>query len=229
MRQLRVVGPFSERSVGTEDRALDSIVELFLSDVAMVFEGPNSSAVACQTQRIESDPWCGLVARTVHTRCGFGSYGLPAIRRMESAGTAQAVLAAAGHGAPLGRRSRVLLVEDDSALAEMYALGLDIAGYDVTVASDGKRGLALALASRFDLILLDLGMPKLDGFGVLAAIGLDEHASQVPVVILSNYDQPEQIDKARQLGAKDYLVKSQTTPPRLAARIPEWVTGGDAV
>ena len=134
-----------------------------------------------------------------------------------------------GKGVHLGRRSRVLLVEDDAAQAEMYALGLGIAGYDVTVARDGERGLALALALGFDLVLLDIGMPKLDGFAVLAAIGSDEHASQVPVVIFSNYSQPEQINRARQLGAKDYLVKSQTTPPRLAARIPKWVTGRNAV
>ena len=117
--------------------------------------------------------------------------------------------------------ARVLLVEDDPDLGEMYSLGLRMAGHSVTVVPNGEDGLRIGLGGGFDLLLLDIRLPRLDGFGVLAA--LREQDGQLPVVILSNESGPEHKARASQLGAVDYLVKSETNPRQVAERVTRWL------
>ncbi|MGH7776172.1 MAG: response regulator [Candidatus Dormibacterales bacterium] len=120
-------------------------------------------------------------------------------------------------------RSAILIVEDDAAVAEMYRLKLEMDGYRVRVAGDGDEGLAQALDDPPDLIFLDIHLPKLDGFGVLERLGAQTRTAAVPVVVLSSYSEPELVERCRALGAREYLLKSHTTPQRLSARARHWL------
>jgi CheY-like chemotaxis protein len=118
---------------------------------------------------------------------------------------------------------RVLLVEDDVSVAEMYKLKLELDGYKVNVASDGESALEMARAAPPDLIFLDIRLPKLDGFEVLEALRADERTSRIPVVILSNYSETELVERGLRLGALEHLIKSQTTPAKVSERISGWL------
>jgi CheY-like chemotaxis protein len=123
---------------------------------------------------------------------------------------------------PREEEVRVLFVEDDPAVAQMYKLKLELDGYTVEVATDGLQGLQMARCHPPDIIFLDIRLPKLDGFGVLEALRQDDRTRSVPVVILSNYSERELVERGLQLGALEYLVKSQTTPARVAHSVGAW-------
>jgi CheY-like chemotaxis protein len=118
---------------------------------------------------------------------------------------------------------RVLFVEDDPAVAQMYKLKLELDGYAVDVAGDGLEAVEKATGNPPDLIFLDIRLPKMDGLGVLEALRKDERTQEVPVVILSNYSERELVERGLRLGALDYLVKSQTTPARVASGVSSWL------
>jgi DNA-binding response OmpR family regulator len=118
---------------------------------------------------------------------------------------------------------KVLLVEDDPAVAEMYRYRLEIDGYDVVVAPDGETGLQKAAEMQPDLIYLDLRLPAMDGFTVLENLRRDQALKSVPVVILTNFSEPELVERGLKLGALDYLVKAETTPAHLSERMEKWM------
>src|SRR3989442_11131965 len=86
---------------------------------------------------------------------------------------------------------RVLFVEDDEAVADMYKLKLELDGYSVTVVADGETAIEVALQDPPDLVFLDIRLPTMDGFQVLELLRSDDRTRYVPVVILSNYGQEE--------------------------------------
>lgn len=119
---------------------------------------------------------------------------------------------------------RILLVEDDESLRHMYKLILSKEGYDVTVTNDGVQGLAKAREGGFDLILLDLMMPNLDGIGVLK--GLKEEPprkSNGPTVILSNAGYDKVAKEAEDLGAAAFLMKADMLPQDLVAKVKKYL------
>jgi CheY-like chemotaxis protein len=122
----------------------------------------------------------------------------------------------------------VLLVDDDPVIAMMYGLGLERAGYRVIVARDGQAGLELASSVRPDLILLDVRMPILDGIEVLTRLAADGATQTIPVVMLSNYSEAAMVKKTMALGAKEYVVKIEATPPQVAAVVARWLALGKA-
>jgi len=101
---------------------------------------------------------------------------------------------------------RILIVEDEHPLAHALELKLSHEGFETVVAGTGKEGLEQALTGTFNLILLDLILPEMDGFSVLTE--LKAKGIVTPVVILSNLGQDEDRVKAKELGAVEYLVKS---------------------
>jgi CheY-like chemotaxis protein len=117
---------------------------------------------------------------------------------------------------------RVLLIEDDEATAEMYRLRLSNDGYTVLHASDGESGLARALGDQPDLIYLDVRLPKLDGFQVLEQLRAHPQTQGIPVVILTNYGEPELRERGLELGALEFLVKADTTPGFLSETVEQW-------
>jgi DNA-binding response OmpR family regulator len=114
---------------------------------------------------------------------------------------------------------KVLLIEDDAAAAEMYRLRLIADGYTVVVADDGEKGLEMAIAERPDFIYLDLRLPRIDGFEVLERLRGDEETAAIPVIILSNFGEPELRERGLKLGALEFLVKADTTPSRLSETV----------
>jgi DNA-binding response OmpR family regulator len=116
----------------------------------------------------------------------------------------------------------VLLIEDDPAVSDMYALRLRSDGYRVRVEADGRRGLAAALRGTFDVILLDLRLPGLHGLDVLHELRR-RTSTDVPVIILTNDDCR---DKALAAGAQEYLLKSSLTPRRLSQRVARLILAG---
>jgi len=103
---------------------------------------------------------------------------------------------------------RVLLVEDDRFLRRACEASLQQRGFEVRTATDGEEGLALAISQRFDIILLDLLMPKKPGIEVLAALKSNESTARIPVLILSNSSRDEDKRRAVELGANGYYVKA---------------------
>ncbi|TMC81788.1 MAG: response regulator [Chloroflexi bacterium] len=118
---------------------------------------------------------------------------------------------------------RVLFVEDDASVAQMYRLKLELDGYTVDVAGDGLVALEKARTLHPDIIFLDIRLPKLDGLGVLEALRADVTTAPIPVVILSNWNEKELVERGVKLGALDHLIKSQTTPARLSERLKDWL------
>jgi len=103
--------------------------------------------------------------------------------------------------------AKILFVEDESALQKTLGEILRQQGYDVVSALDGESGYELAIKEKPDLILLDLVLPKLNGFEVLEKLKKNEETKEIPVIILTNLESMDDINKALQLGATTYLVK----------------------
>jgi DNA-binding response OmpR family regulator len=123
---------------------------------------------------------------------------------------------------------RVLLIEDDETAAEMYRLRLVADGYSVAVAEDGEQGLEMAASASPDFIYLDIRLPKIDGFEVLERLRGDPNTATIPVIILSNFGEPELRERGLRLGALEFLVKADTTPSHLSDTV-ERVTGPRAL
>jgi len=104
---------------------------------------------------------------------------------------------------------KILFIEDEAALQEAFGGFLTQAGYKVINALDGEIGLRLAKTEEPDLVLLDLVLPKLNGFEVLERLKSDEATKAIPVIIMTNMEKMEDINRAIELGAKTYLVKTE--------------------
>ncbi len=114
---------------------------------------------------------------------------------------------------------KVLVVEDDRFLVSAYRAKLEKSGYEVQIASDGDEALAALKTFLPDVMLLDLVMPKRDGFSTLEEIKKDARLSKIPIIVTSNLGQKEDIDKAMALGANDYIIKSDLSIEELVAKV----------
>ncbi len=119
------------------------------------------------------------------------------------------------------KKTKILIIEDDRFIAKMYQTKLSLEGYDVDVAENGQIGVEKIKSFQPDLVLLDIIMPEMDGFGVLEVIRDDAAINSTPVIIMSNLAQEDHLKRAKALGAKDYIVKSQYTPLDVVKKIQE--------
>lgn len=119
----------------------------------------------------------------------------------------------------------VLIIEDDPFLLSMYVTKLEMAEYTVLQATDGKEGLDKVRSEKPDLVLLDVLLPEMDGFEVLEAIHQDTELNQIPVILLTNLGQKEDIDRGLELGAVDYLIKAHFTPQEVMKKIEAALAG----
>lgn len=103
---------------------------------------------------------------------------------------------------------KILIIEDDQMLIKNLLLVLKSEERKLSLAIDGETGLALAKTEKPDLILLDLIIPKIDGFAVLEKLKNEKETKNIPVLILSNLGQAEEIKRAMALGATDYMIKA---------------------
>lgn len=114
---------------------------------------------------------------------------------------------------------KVLLVEDDPTLVEMYKVKFTESGFELVVSSNGAEGLEIALKQPFDVILLDIILPGMDGFAILQAVKKNAKTKSTPVVMMSNLGQEADISRGKELGADDYLVKASFTPTQVVEKI----------
>ncbi len=114
---------------------------------------------------------------------------------------------------------KILIVEDDKFLRELIFEKLDSEGYEISKAADGEEGVKKAGEEKPDLILLDLILPGMDGFEVLSKIRENKELAQMPIIILSNLGQKEDIERGLTLGATDFMVKAHFTPNEIVDKI----------
>jgi len=114
---------------------------------------------------------------------------------------------------------KILFIEDESALQKTLSDYLKKEGYEVISALDGESGLRLAQTQKPDLILLDLILPKMDGFEVLRKLMENPETKEIPVIILTNLERMEDISRALELGAKTYLVKANYTLKEVTEKV----------
>ncbi|MBP9827516.1 response regulator [Candidatus Saccharibacteria bacterium] len=113
------------------------------------------------------------------------------------------------------KRKKILIVEDDTAIKNALINKFDSASYEVLAASDGEEGLRAFTSFKPDIVLLDIVMPKKNGFEVLEAIRLNDK-SHVPILILSNLEMENDRQTGKDLGADGYYIKAETTMSELA-------------
>ena len=113
----------------------------------------------------------------------------------------------------------ILFIEDESALQKTFNDLLNKKGYTMTSALDGETGLRLAEVQKPDLIILDLILPKLHGFDVLERLKKNQATKDIPVIVLTNLEGINEIEKAIELGATTYLVKAQYTLDEMMEKI----------
>ncbi len=114
---------------------------------------------------------------------------------------------------------KILIIEDDKFLRDLCQRKLEKEGFQVITAIDGGEGLKKMKEEKPSLVLLDIILPGLDGFEVLKRIQKDPSLVKIPVVLLSNLGQEEDVKKGTELGAKGYLIKAHFTPGEIIEKI----------
>ncbi|OGY79657.1 MAG: hypothetical protein A3B74_02700 [Candidatus Kerfeldbacteria bacterium RIFCSPHIGHO2_02_FULL_42_14] len=116
-------------------------------------------------------------------------------------------------------QKKILLVEDDEMLAGLYAEKFEMEGYVVFIATNGFDGLKIANEKIPDFILLDIIMPKMDGFVTLKRLKKNPKTKDIPVILLTNLGQEDDVNKGRSLGAVDYFIKANHTPSEIVQKV----------
>ena len=117
------------------------------------------------------------------------------------------------------RQAKILIIEDDKFLRDLISQKLRKENFNTLEAVDGEEGLKTAREKSPDIILLDLILPGLDGFEILRVLKGDKNTSQIPVIVLSNLGQKEDMDRALSGGAEDFMVKAHFTPGEIVTKI----------
>jgi DNA-binding response OmpR family regulator len=120
--------------------------------------------------------------------------------------------------------TKILIVEDEEVLRDTYRIILSTQGYDVEVAEDGEMGLQVCRKRQFDLILLDLMMPRLDGVGFLRQYQ-EEGLVQTKIIILSNLSSGDELTRAKAMGVGKNFVKADMSPRELIEMVREQLAG----
>jgi len=119
----------------------------------------------------------------------------------------------------MGQQTKILIIEDERDLADIYSLPMKTAGMDVTIVFNGVDALDVLHKREFDLVLLDLFMPDMDGLEVLQKIRADAKFKNLKVYVWSNLTQQKQIEAAQKNGATGFLIKSDYTPKTLLEKV----------
>lgn len=123
----------------------------------------------------------------------------------------------------VNKEIKILVVEDEDFLLDLYETKLEQSSYEVIKATDGAQGLSLAQLELPSLILLDILMPKVDGYEMLKKLKKDKKTKNIPVIIFSNLSQKEEIEKGLKLGAKDFIIKTSVTPTEMITKVREYL------
>lgn len=119
-------------------------------------------------------------------------------------------------------KKKVLIVEDDSDISEMYRIRITAGGFEVETAANGQIGIEKMKKFLPDLVLLDIVMPKKDGFDLLEEVRQasdKEEIKKIPIIVLSNLASPIDIMEGKRLGAQDWWIKSFNTPSQISQKV----------
>lgn len=114
---------------------------------------------------------------------------------------------------------KILIIEDEEVMSSLLRRKLSQEGYTVEIARDGEEGLEKMKKEKPDLILLDIIMPKKGGFEVMEEMEKDKNLRTIPIIVISNSGQPVELDKAKELGAKDWLIKTEFDPQEVIEKV----------
>ncbi len=117
------------------------------------------------------------------------------------------------------KKNKILIIEDDKSLVKLLSQSLEKNFYEVVLAADVEEGFAKAFSEKPDLILLDIILPEKSGFECLKMLKKTKKTEKIPVIILSNLGQEDEIKKSLELGAKDYLVKASFSIDEIGEKI----------
>jgi DNA-binding response OmpR family regulator len=117
--------------------------------------------------------------------------------------------------------TKIAIIEDDPVISQMYRMKFEADGFEVQLADNGGRGVALVEAFKPDLILLDLKMPHMDGAEALSQIRAHDWGKNIPVIVLTNLGEEEAPKSLRALGIHSYIVKADLTPRQVVGRVKE--------
>jgi len=114
---------------------------------------------------------------------------------------------------------KILIAEDEAILSTLLEKKLIEEGYQIFVAEDGEKTMEILNKEEVDLLLLDIIMPKKSGFEVMEEMKKDSKLSKIPVIIISNSGQPVELSKIKELGAKDWLIKTEFAPQEVVEKV----------
>lgn len=114
---------------------------------------------------------------------------------------------------------KILIAEDDHFLAKVYQAKFSKAGFEIQMAKDGVEALEILAKFVPDLILLDLVMPRKDGFAVLSELKKSDQWKKIPVIVTTNLSQPEDKEKVKAMGASEYIIKSDVSIAEIVEKV----------
>ena|SRR3989344_1257758 len=114
---------------------------------------------------------------------------------------------------------KILLLEDEELMIDLLERKLTQEGYEVSVAKDGVEGLEKMKKTKPDIVLLDIIMPRMGGFEVMEEMVKNGELKKIPVIVISNSGQPVELDRAKRLGAKDWLIKTEFDPQEVLEKV----------
>jgi DNA-binding response OmpR family regulator len=117
--------------------------------------------------------------------------------------------------------TKIAIIEDDQTISQMYRMKFEADGFDVQLADNGKKGVALVQSFKPEIILLDLQMPEMDGAEALTEIRSNEWGKNVPVIILTNMGEEESPKSLATLNVESYIVKADLTPSQVVKKVKE--------
>jgi DNA-binding response OmpR family regulator len=116
-------------------------------------------------------------------------------------------------------RKKILIIEDDPYLIDVYKTKLEKEGFEVEIAESGEKGLEKLKEEKFDLLVLDIVLPKFNGFEILEKIKENKDIKDLKIIVLSNLSQKEEIERALSFGVEKYLIKAYFTPTEVIEEI----------
>jgi DNA-binding response OmpR family regulator len=119
--------------------------------------------------------------------------------------------------------AKILFIEDDPLIVKIYSTRLKADGHEVYSAENGEDGLKLAFEQKPDVVVLDVMMPKMDGFGVLEKLRMDDFFKTKPILMYSNLNNEDEITRAKQMGVTEFIVKANLSPTQMVVKIEQYV------
>jgi DNA-binding response OmpR family regulator len=119
--------------------------------------------------------------------------------------------------------AKILFIEDDPLINKIYSTRLKADGHDVFSAENGEDGLKMVYDVMPDIIVLDVMMPRVDGFAVLEKLRADDRFKNKPILMYSNLNNEEEIKRAKQMGVTEFLVKANLSPTQMVSKIKQYI------